>query len=150
MSEEETKTEETEERVEALETEAQSIEAIYEQAKTAVYEEAAKIGVTKEMIEGWKSDYNQVCAVPCGEDLYFVRPLTRKEWRDMAKLRAENDGNPLTEIDIEEKVAVRATVWPKIDELAVRTVFPAGVPTALANAAMSLSGFNPTVQPIVM
>ena len=51
MSEEETKTEETEERVEALETEAQSIEAIYEQAKTAVSAEAAKIGVTKEMIE---------------------------------------------------------------------------------------------------
>ena len=68
----------------------------------------------------------------------------------MTKLRAESDGNPLTEIDIEEKVAVKATVWPKIEEIQARTVFPAGIPTALANAAMSLSGFNPTVQPIVM
>lgn len=140
----------TEKTEEAPMTEEQSIEAIYEQAKNAVYDEAAKVGVTKEQIDEWKSQYNQLCAVPCGEDLYFVRPLARKEWRDLAKQRAEAGDNPLTEIDIEEKVAVKATVWPALDELQVRTVFPAGVPTALANAAMSLSGFNPTIQPIVM
>lgn len=146
---EETKTEEAAEMTSA-EQEVQSIEEIYQQAKNAVYDEAAKMGVSKEMITEWKAVHHQLCAVPSGDDLYFVRPLTRKEWRDMAKQRAENADNPLSEIDIEEKVAVRATVWPKLDELQVRTVFPAGVPTALANAAMSLSGFSPTVQPIVM
>ena len=145
---EETKNEETTETT--PEMEQQSIEEIYEQAKNAVYDEAEKMGVSRDMVAQWKADHSQICAVPIGEDLYFVRPLTRKEWRDMTKLRAESDGNPLTEIDIEEKVAVKATVWPKIEEIQARTVFPAGIPTALANAAMSLSGFNPTVQPIVM
>lgn len=147
---EETTVEETTTEATPEEKEATSIEEIYQQAKNAVYDEAAKVGVTREMIDSWKEAHHQLCAVPSGDDLYFVRPLTRKEWRDMAKQRAENADNPLSEIDIEEKVAVRATVWPKLDELQVRTVFPAGVPTALANAAMSLSGFSPTVQPIVM
>lgn len=148
---EETTTQEAPETTEvSAEQEQEAIQQIYEQAKDAVYAEAAKFDVTRETIDAWKSDYGQVCAVPVGDKLYFVRPLTRKEWRDMTKMRAENPENPLGEIDIEEKVAVKATVWPKIDELQMRTVAPAGLPTALANAAMSLSGFNPAVQPIVL
>jgi hypothetical protein len=146
---EETQPEEAVEEVTA-EQEQEAIQKIYEQAKDAVYEEAAKHGLKREQVEAWKEEFGQLCAVPVGDKLYFVRPLTRKEWRDMTKMRAENPENPLTEIDIEEKVAIRTSVWPRIDEVQLRTVYPAGVPTALANAAMGLSGFNPAVQPIVL
>ncbi len=132
-------------------TQEETREEVLESLRKALREEGSKHGVTPEHIDSWKQTYGQVAAFPIGEDVYFVRPLSRKEWRDFQKLRLEQaQSNPGIDMDIEEKIAVRACLFPKIDEIASKSTIPAGVPSTIAEAVSNLSGFMPGVQPIIL
>jgi len=128
-------------------TEFEAREQAIAELRTALVREG---GVTQEQIDEWKVQYGQVAAFPMGDVIYFVRPLSRKEWRDFQQKRVEAQGNLMVDMDIEEEIAVRACLHPKQNSLATKTSGYAGLPTTISEAVSNLSGFMPGITPIIL
>lgn len=126
------------------------MEKALEELKDALIKEGEKSGLNRATIDGWKSTYGRVGAFPIGETVYFVRPLSRMEWRDLNQQQAAAEANPVAELDIEEKIALMATLHPKFDEPRFRTASYAGLATTIAEAVHNMSDFQPGVQAIIL
>ncbi|NIQ83063.1 MAG: hypothetical protein GTN93_34320 [Anaerolineae bacterium] len=129
------------------------MEKALEELKDALIKEGEKQGLPKEQIDAWKEQYGRIGAFPIGEDIYFIRPLSRHEWRELNKQQAErnSDGaDPLSELDLEEKITLMATLHPRFDESRFRHASMAGIATTVAQAVHNMSGFMPGVQAIVL
>jgi len=126
-------------------------EKMKEELKAEVMKQLAKEGCTKEMLDAWKAQWGPLGFLPIGEQLYVIRPLMRKEWKEMNKIwQARSQGeSPVTQFDTEEEIAARALLWPQLTILDMKTKLPAGVPSTLAEGISQHAGFVPNATPIV-
>lgn len=109
--------------------------------------------ITDDVIAGWKRQFGRVAIFPIFDELYVIRPLSRKEWRDLNRMSGGGEGaekRQLTQDEMEEAIAGRATVFPKLDPSVLRTSSFAGIPTTITNFVEVISGFNPQIGPVLL
>lgn len=104
--------------------------------------------LTDEVIAQWKTQFKRVAIFPIFDDLYVIRPLSRKEWKMINK--PGDDGQAPNQDSLEEQIALRATVFPELDPTEVVSTGIAGVATAITNYVELISGFQPAIGPILL
>jgi hypothetical protein len=107
--------------------------------------------VTDAVIADWKAKFGRVAIFPIFDELYVIRPLSRKEWKDLNRMSAEGpEKKALSQDEMEEAIAARATVFPPLDPSKLRTSSFAGIPTTITNYVEVISGFNPSIGPVLL
>lgn len=105
--------------------------------------------LTDEVIADWKKRFGRVAIFPIFDELYVIRPLARKEWKDINQMGSK-EGQQMSQDAMEEIIAARATVWPQLDPSHLRTASYAGIATTITNYVELISGFNPAIGPILL
>lgn len=116
-----------------------------EEAKIVV-EAAKKSGISPYLIQ-------------LGEEYFVYRTMNRLEYKDFLMTQAkqaealikdaesETSARILTAQRAEDNLVIRCTLYPKIDELSIKSI-PAGYIETLHNTIMSTTGFGQEVIPI--
>lgn len=107
-----------------------------------------KYQVPADALDQWKQQWGRIAAFPLYDDIFVIRALNRREWRSITK--PEANGNPVSDEDLEERIAVQATLFPQLDPSKLRTSSYAGLATTLARNINMISGFVPGALPIVL
>lgn len=130
-----------------------SIEQLREELKQEIMKKLAEQNCTEDMLNQWKVQWGPLGFMPIGEQIYVIRSLLRKEWKEMNKkwqAQAQTEkGEPITQFDTEEEITDRATLWPQFSILDLRSTMPAGIATTLSEAISNHAGFVPNAAPIV-
>ncbi len=132
-------------------TDEVTIEQLRAELKAEITKKLGEQGCTAEMLEGWKAQFGPLGFMPIGEQIYVIRPILRKEWKEMNKqwaARSQGD-NPPTQFDTEEEITAKATLWPQFTIIDLRNSMPAGVASTLSEAISNHAGFVPNAAPIV-
>jgi hypothetical protein len=125
-----------------------------DEIKKALTKAAVDQGLKPEQLEAWKAAFGEIAFVPIGKVVYIIRALSRKEWKEATKTWnavAQGNSGGVSELDREEEIAIKALLHPRpASPIDFKTVYPAGVPSTLAEAVTGLSGFVPNVTPIII
>ena len=106
-----------------------------------------KYKITQEHLDQWKSQFGRIAAFPLYDEFYVIRALNRREWRTLMK---PQDAQEMTDEDMEEQIAIIATIYPKVDPSELRTSSQAGLATTLSRNIQMISGFVPGALPVVL
>jgi hypothetical protein len=128
---------------------------IMEELRQALRVEAAKQGLTPELLQQLKGQHGEVAVVPIGEKIFAIRALTRKEWKELRKKQvaaAQSQGAQTTtaDLDFEEEITMKAVIFPEMDLMYVKQGIPAGIPSSIAEAVTNHCGFVQNATPIVI
>ena len=120
-----------------------------------IREEAAKQGLTPELLQHLKNEFGEVAVVPIGEKIFAIRALTRKEWKELRKrqvaaAQSQNAQTTTADMDFEEEITLKAVVFPELDTMYVKQGIPAGIPSTIAEAVSNHCGFVANAAPIVI
>ena len=128
-----------------------SIEQLREELKTEIVKKLEEQDCSKAMLDEWKAHFGPLGFMPIGDQIYVIRSLLRKEWKEMNKQWAAraNSESPPTQFDTEEEITAKATLWPKFTIIDLRNTMPAGVASTLSEAISTHAGFVPNAAPIV-
>lgn len=98
--------------------------------------------LTGEKLEELKKQYGQdLFSTVVGGSIYYWRPLTRLEYKQIMKMTQQNPEMAQNPALVEDRIATTCMVHPRlgVEELSTSR---AGVITAISNAIMEASGFG--------
>jgi len=93
--------------------------------------------IPSEQSEAWKRQYGKIGCARFNGAWYILRPLLRLELREFGRIEGAE------EFDIQEKIAARCLLAPRVEEAHLRTGSTAGLATALTTAITNLSDYTP-------
>jgi len=115
------------------------------------------------VLQSAKAQYKDIHVVPCASRWYVVRPLNRREYRNLVQTQAETmtqqTENAASEglspegvratlnMMNEEVISVQATIYPAFDKDTIRNE-SAGVATTLHDSILMISGYQSQPTPI--
>ena len=117
-----------------------SVEEDYETAsKQKGTDQVVEGGPTYDQLEDWKSRYNgEIYMSDFGEDVFFWRPLRRKEFKDISRI----EGIQGDQFYMDESICRTAVLWPENFAAQKMAFGKAGIPTTLSTLITENSGFN--------